>query len=196
MSALAVAHDLTVADHGVAAMASRSLDVSGSPTLAASEGLARSALSGETREAVDAGAERLSLNISSQDPVHMSNALVVEHAAPAIAVTELLRGTELPAHAHAALVAEAVVMPAADIAAAPEASATGEVTRVVAEALSRGGDNPIDALLDALPGNAHSAAAEAIAGGWDAGHMAAFVSAHAAFSVEALAIHVDAPPLA
>jgi hypothetical protein len=77
-----------------------------------------------------------------------------------------------------------------------DARANSEVGRVLAEALSGGGDNPIDALLDALPGNAHSAAAEALAGGWDAGHMAAFVSAHVSFSVEDLAIHVDAPPQA
>jgi hypothetical protein len=130
----------------------------------------------------------------------VSEALVAKVAAPEAPVTELPRGTELAAQTDTTLVAEAVVMPAV---AAPEAvtvavqaSAKVEVARVISEALSGGGDNPIDALLDALPGDARSAAAEAIAGGRDAGHIAAFVSAHASFSVELLAIHVDAPPQA
>ena len=194
-----------VADDSAVVMASQSLDVSGMPTLTATEGSIRSALAGEIRETVDAGAERLSPSVFSGDAVHLSNLLVAEHA-PAAAVTELLRGTDIPAQAdhqaHAALVADAVVMPAANFSAAPmtlaatgEANANAEVAQVLAEALSGGGGNPIDALLHALPGNAHAAVAEAI-GGWDAGHMAAFVSAHAVISVEALAIHVDAPPLA
>ena len=205
MSAPAAAHDTTAADHGVVAMSSQPLDVSGLPAPAATEGMARSALSGETKVAVDPGTEQASIATFGQEAAHISNALVVEDAAPAVAVTELLRGTELPAQAdlqaHAALVAEAVVMPPAGIAAAPEAvvveaSAHREIGQVLAEALSGGAGNPIDVLLDALPHNAHFAAAEAIAGGWDAGYIAAFVSAHAAISVEALAIHVDAPPLA
>jgi hypothetical protein len=129
----------------------------------------------------------------------VSEALVAKVAAPASPVTELAGGTDLPAQAHAALVAEAVVMPGvaapAAIAVVGEADANGEIAQVLAEALSGGGVNPIDALLHALPGNAHAAVAEAI-GGWEAGDMAAFVPAHATFSVEALAIHVDAPPLA
>jgi hypothetical protein len=142
------------------------------------------------------------VNIFGHDAAPMSHDLVVEHATPAVAVTELLRGTELPAQAHVALVADAGVMPAADIAASPEAVAVeasphGEVARVLAEALSGGGDNPIDALLDTLPGNAHSAAAASIAGGWDAGQIAALLwPSHTVFSVEVLAIHVDATPVA
>ena len=199
MSAPAAAHDAMLGDDSFAMIGSQSVAVSALSRLPTTEGPFRSALSGEIRETVDAGAERLSSNVFGDHAVNMSNPLVAEVAAPAAQVTEFLRGTDIPAQAdvqaHAALVAQGVAMPAADIAAAPAANANGEVARVVAEALSGGGGNPIDALLDALPGNAHAAVAAAI-GGWEAGHMTAFVSAHAGFSVEALAIHVDAPPLA
>jgi hypothetical protein len=200
MSAPAAAHDSIVADHGATLVASQPIDVRGLSAPTATEGLVRSALAGEIREAVAESAERPSPNVVSDAAGHLSNALVVQDAAPAVAVTELLRGTDIPVQAHASLVADAVVMPAADLAAARavgaagEANANGGVARVLAEALSGGGDNAIDALLDALPGNAHAAVAQAM--GADAGHMAAFVSAHAAFGVELLAIHVDAPPLA
>jgi hypothetical protein len=58
--------------------------------------------------------------------------------------------------------------------------------------LSDGG-NPIDALLDALAGHAPAAVAAAI-GGADAGQMAAFVPAHPVFTLEMLAMIIDAPP--
>ena len=196
MSAPAAAYDSTAADAVGVVMGSQSLATSGVSTRTATEGLVRSALSGETREAVDPGAERQSVSGSGQEAVHKSTAL---DAAPAAVVAELPRGTELLAQADfpSPLVAEAVVMPGADMAAMTivEGAAKGQVARVLAEALSGGGDDPIDALLDALPANAH-AAAEAIGGGWDAGQTAAFVSPHAAFSMEFLAIQVDALPQA
>ncbi|HZB70299.1 MAG TPA: hypothetical protein VE403_08050, partial [Sphingomicrobium sp.] len=200
MSAPAAAHDSMAVNDAAVLMGSQSLDVTGLPALTASEALLRSALSGETAELVDANVAQLAHNSVTAHAVPVSEALVAKVAAPEAPVSELPRGTDLPAQADVTLVAEAVVMPAAaapePLAVVGEARANAEVGRVLAEALSGGGDNPIDALLDALPGNAHSAAAEAIAGGWEAGHMAAFASAHASFSVEALIIHVDAPPLA
>ena len=200
MSAPAAAHDTTVADDGIVAMASQLLAAGGLPTLTASDAWVRPALSSETRESLDANVSSLDHNSFTAHAVPVSEALITKIAAPEAPLTELPPGTDLPAQADAALVAKAVVMPAVAapeaFAVASEASANAEVGQVLAEALSGGGDNPIDALLDALPGNAHSTAAVSIAEGWDAGHMAAFISAHAAFSMESFAIQVDALPQA
>jgi hypothetical protein len=190
------------ADDGLALAGDSSIAASGLANLAASDLSARSAMLSEMREFLDADVAPLSRSIGRDDGVIVSEALVAKTPAPAAPVTELRPGTDVPAQADAPLVAEAMVMPGADIAAAPEAMAvgaeaysTGEVARVLAEALSGGGGNPLDALLDALPADAHAKAAAAL-GGWDAGHMGAFASMHAAFGVEALAIQVDAPPVA
>ena len=128
----------------------------------------------------------------------VSEVLVSKDASPA--VTELLKGTDVPVpvelSAHSSLVAEAVVMPGVALEAMTpiEAKSGGEVARVVAEALSGGGGNPIDALLDALAGDAQVIPA-AFGGGGD-GHLAAFVPAPAVFTLEMLAMNVDAPPQA
>jgi hypothetical protein len=195
MAAPAAAHDSVIADGGVfvggQALASHLSSMTGT------EAFVRSALSGETREAVDAGAAQSAHNSVTAHAVPVSEALVTKVAAPGPAVTELPRGTDVPAQAEVTLVTEAVLMPAVAapvaIAVAGEASANAEVGRILAEALSGGGGNPLDALLDALPGNAQS---EVIALGWHAGHMPAFASAHVAVGLDALAFHLDAPPLA
>jgi hypothetical protein len=86
---------------------------------------------------------------------------------------------------------------------AAEAQTTGEVARVLADALSGGGHAPsLDALIDSLSGHGHGpeAAHDAMAshvlaamGSWDMGQMpsSATFGFHAA-----LAVHSDAPPTA
>ncbi|MGI8612031.1 MAG: hypothetical protein ACR2KH_07180, partial [Sphingomicrobium sp.] len=205
MSAPAAAQSPMAADDGPGLMGSASIAGGGMANPAASDWSIRSDLAGEIRESLDGGAASLSLSVRGDGATQVS-ALVAGEAAQAVAMTALPGGTDVPAQvdlrAQATLVAEAVVMPAADFAAAPDAmtvvghsKANGEVARVVAEALSGGGDNPLDALLDALPGNAHFAVAAAV-GGWDFGPMAQFVPQQAAFTAEAFAQHADAPPLA
>jgi hypothetical protein len=178
--------------------------------------LMRSALADEIGESLDGGAAAQSLNLARDAAWNGadSNAFAASNTASSIALTPLLQGTVAPAQSHGdahALVAQAVAMPSAemimpalegvaasalDAAAGPKA--TGEVARVIAEALSGGGnDAVIDALLDALPGQGHGAEALAsLAAGHgfaDAGHFGMHALAKAAFAVEALAVHADLP---
>jgi hypothetical protein len=170
----------------------------------------RSSLTGETKEPFDAAIPASSLNVASV--TSDASALAADIMTPTSSPAELLRGTDGPLHtelaAHSALVAEAVAMPPADVispqSVAEEARSSAEVARVLADALSGGeGGRSIDALLDALPGNAHGrgAAVEAIAthaaaaiGSWDGGHVGLFASAHGVFIAEALAVHHDSAP--
>jgi hypothetical protein len=134
------------------------------------------------------------------------------HSAPA----ELPGGTDAPVQAPAAEVASgatSVAMPSAEmLAAAGEASldgdkaATGEVARVLADALAGGGDGPnIDALLDAAtahgPAVSAEAGLEAIAAhlaaavpAWDMGAFGGFTAGHPSFTMEAMMAHPDAVP--
>ena len=95
-------------------------------------------------------------------------------------------------------------MPPAELAgaqgAAGEAKTSGEVARVLADALSGGGTgDALHALLDALPGNgggpveafaiaAHAAGSVAAADGW-------LASVNVALSAESVVVHPDATPL-
>jgi hypothetical protein len=208
MSMPATAQSSMASDDGLALLGSLSIAGSGIGNVAASEWSMRSALTGEIRESLEGGGGPLPLNVRADAAMRVpeGNALVAKEAAPPAAVTDLLRGTDVPAQgdlqARAALVAEAVVMPAADSAATPvaitvadEAKTHGEVARILVEALAGGGDNPLDALLDALPGNPQVGVATAI-GASDGSVFAAFVSPSAVFAIEAMAVHIDAPPLA
>ena len=195
-AAPAAAQTTMVVDDGFALASSASMATSGFANLIATEWSVRSALSGEIREAVDDAAP-LSRNHFDDVARPVSEVLVSKEASTA--VTELLQGTDIPSHAlsaHSALVAEAVMMPGVALEALTvvEAKSNGQIARVVAEALSGGGSNPIDALLDAFAGHAPASVAAAIAGA-DAGHMAAFVPTEPVFTLEMLAMNVDAPAL-
>lgn len=173
------------------------------------DGSTRSALAGEMKEPLDEGAAAGSPNIAGQDVLHVPDATALAgNMAPAASPAELLRGTDAPAHS--AIVAESVMMPSAemlpvDVSVIEQAKAPGEVARVLADALG-GGDNALtlDALLDALPGDAFGplAAIEAITshsatanGSWDTGYFGLFASMNLAFAAEAPAVHHDASVL-
>lgn len=200
----AAAQAPAVADDGLGA---RSVPTDGSEIvgLAAADEAARPALTGEARDAVDHGGV-FSLDGVGPGETHApaTDAPAESAFAPAAPVTELLRGTDLPADSPGhAMVAEAVAMPWADIAAADfaaNANSAGEVARVLADTLSDGGA-AIDALLDALSGvaggpaaGAELPAADAATTGWGAGYGPFGV--HAGFTAEAWAIHGDAAVLA
>jgi len=173
----------------------------------------------EIREALEEGGAAHARSVGQDAPhVAEANDLAGGHALPPAALAALLHGGNAPAHSASAanaLVADAVAMPSAEMLqgmlpgeaahGAEVAKSTGEVSRALADALSGGGDNPLDALLDGLPANAHDhgAALEAIAShaaaataAGNAGHLALFGSAQLAFSAEALTVHHDAPPQA
>lgn len=210
---------------GTASRASIEIDASitaaGVPT--------RSALTGEMREPLDEGDHAYSHNLAGRDVSHTSlaNALAGGDTALSAALAELLHGTVAPGHSDIdanSLVAAAVAMPSAQIlqslprgeaadsqfgahralTVAEDTKTTGEVARVLADALVGGGRDAhtLDALLDALPGNPHARAAvsddiashvAAALGSWDSAFGAMPSLAHGAFTMEALAVHHDAP---
>ena len=88
-----------------------------------------------------------------------------------------------------------------------QAQSTGEVGRVLFDALAGGGHGPnLDAVIDAVANQAHGggqAAIDALASygpaavsGWDMANIAVFTGAHAAFTTEHMALHMDAAPAA
>lgn len=113
------------------------------------------------------------------------------------------------------MTAAAVTMPGAELMAALEAAnssvaASGnasvagnqEVGRVIADALAGGNGPDIGALVDALGGGGAGSALEALASlqsaGVSFGHTGAFGSVangHVVLSMDALALHHDAPPV-
>ena len=226
MSVPAAAESAAAGDHGVLVpdTASRAPgEVAASTT--AEDGPARSALTGEFRGSLDDG-NAAAANIAGKDGPHASdvNAFAGADTTPSVSLTELLHGTDAPTHgeiAANAMVANAVAMPSPQmlqsllqgeaahgefgprgaLTVAAEAKTTGEVARVLADALSGGGHGPsLDALIDSLSGHGHGpeAAQDAMAshvlaalGSWDMGQMlsSATFGFHAA-----LGVHSDAPP--
>ena len=87
------------------------------------------------------------------------------------------------------------------------AQSTGEVGRVLFDALAGGGHGPtIDAVIDAVANQAHAGAQAAIdalashgpaaVSGWDMASIAGLTGGHAAFTMEHMALHMDAAPAA
>ena len=179
----------------------------------------RSPLTGETREPVYEAAAAHSTGIPGMVASSGSDANAfagVETVATAT-LTSLLDGTAALAPGDTvvspSLVAAAVMIPSAamlqslehgESTVAEHATVTGEVGRVLADALDRGAQaHAIDALLDAVAGHAraHDHLAEGIAnpvsaapGSWDGAFSALPGFAHAAVMAEALSAHHDAPP--
>ena len=169
----------------------------------------RPELTGEAKEALDEGVA----SIAGTDSGVASSSRSVAGGDAAIApVMELSRGTDTPTASHPttdAIVADAVAMPAAemllalqqDVVVEGAAQSAGELGRVLAEALSGGGGQKIDALLDALADNDHAPAA-AIASHAAAATSLAIIHGEIAlfathpFSAETVALHHDAPPTA
>ncbi len=112
-------------------------------------------------------------------------------AAPSITPTAFLHGTDAPVPA--ALAPQAVVMPSAEMLQALDAKSTGEVGRVLADALSSPGSNAIDALLASLPAAPHGAELASVPGLADWTPVMAF---HHAMSFEALMVPHDTAVLA
>ena len=171
------------------------------------DGHSRSSLAGETRESLDeAGADHSVLG-GTVVPLSSDN-LAGGHAVSTIWAVELPNGGDAPAQSVYALVAQSVGMPSAEMlqGVADAAQSSGEVARVLAEALSGTAENPLlDALLDALAGNAHGpgAVVEAMPshgiadlGSWGTGNIAAAFSPANLVFIDAMAVHHDAPPLA
>jgi hypothetical protein len=121
----------------------------------------------------------------------------------------LLEGTSLAAAAPAlsSFTSQSVAMPSAEMLAAAntiegEAKSTGEVSRVLADALSGGGASTIDAILDGLPnsgsgggsGIADVIASESAGGvpGWDTAGFAGFSASQNPLMLDAMQFHHDA----
>lgn len=88
-----------------------------------------------------------------------------------------------------------------------QAKSTAAVQHVLFDALAGGGHGPnLDAVIDAVANQAHGggqAAIEALAShgsadvsGWDMSAIAGFTGGHAAFTMEHMALHMDAAPVA
>ena len=181
---------------------------------AASVDVIHNALAGETRQAVE-------VNSQSGSSAHHSaefgqHSLTGGHGDAAQAPTALLHATEASVHsapAHSTFTSGGVGMPSLAMLAAAhanqhalegQAKSTGEVSRVVADALAGGGHGPnIDAVIDAVANQAHNghAALAALASHGDAAvsawHMASFggfPGGHTANMMEHMALHAAAAP--
>ncbi len=125
------------------------------------------------------------------------------------APTELLEGTQAPAHDAGAIApaAASIIMPAAAQLAALASSSVGGaqhdqvVGQVLADALhGGGGEATIDSALASLPGHGGAnAALEALAShagaavpNGDSAGFAGFTAAHSPFNMEAMVVHADA----
>jgi Ca2+-binding RTX toxin-like protein len=209
LSSAAAAESPSGGDDGPAILAAGSLAVieTEASTIRATDGHSRSSLAGETLEPLDSGAPLHPVHGGKEAPVTSDN-FAGGQAVAAIAPVELANGTDIPAHGVVALVAQTVAMPSAAMLQTPadDGQATGEVARVLADALSDGAGNApgLDVLLDALAGppGAPGAVAEAISshgfadlGSWGMANVAALSTASLAFT-DAMAFHHDAPPLA
>ena len=154
----------------------------------------RLALGNEVREVHDIGATSSSLASPSAP---FESALVgPAHGQSASApLAALPGGTDAPQHG-TTVAAQSVAMPSADMLLVEvEAKRTGEVERVLADALGGDGADPsVDALLNALPASGH-AAIDALAA-WNAAAEPVFGLMHAFLAVDAIALHQDAAPAA
>jgi VCBS repeat-containing protein len=214
-SVAAAAHDTTLAGHDVVFQAKSISDGFGLRQGASvdDDGGSRSALVGESREAL---VDQLELSSSSQhNAVAAVQSLTGNDSHPAQVVTELLQGTEalqLSAPQQSSFTSGAVGMPSAEMLATVSANAiaidaqsrhTGEVGRVLADALAGGGHGPnIDAVIDAVTNQGHpvKAGIEALASqgpagvsGWDMSAFAGFQGPHSAIMMEhVMVLHPDA----
>lgn len=187
-----------------------SIEVAGtSLAIESAEQSLRSAVAGDQRLSVDRDGETQSAASVATETLRPAAADALAGGGRAAAPAELPGGTDAPARADASAesgwVADAVAMPPAQMLEAlrpdlaESAKASGEVARILAEALSAGdgpGARSIEALLEALPGNHGPAAAlEALAshGMADPGLWAD--GAHFAFTAEVLAVHHDSAPI-
>ncbi|HMI40913.1 MAG TPA: DUF5801 repeats-in-toxin domain-containing protein, partial [Sphingomicrobium sp.] len=207
----AAAHSVDLSSASTVAIAAAIVG-SNAPAIADSDDGSRSALGGETKEAVGTDVSQPAHNVSpSSDDQSGGHSLTpTNDTSPATAPADLLEATDAPASAPANdIVSPTVAMPSAEAltgAAAQHgesegAQASAVVGKVLVDALHGGGaEQSIDALLATLPGhgNAENAAADALASQpvgavptWDTGHLAAF-TAHANFTMEAVALHHDA----
>jgi hypothetical protein len=129
---------------------------------------------------------------------HLTNAQSVTgeaFSAPSAAPLALLPGTEAePPHADYTLAAQAVAMPSAEMllafagGEAADAKTTGEVGRVVVDALADGGEAEIHQLLATLP----DAGANVLAVHFAGSAEAIFVTFPHALAMDAFAPHPDA----
>jgi hypothetical protein len=151
----------------------------------------RMALAGETREALDAAAGSTHRAGSESASQSAADALAAPGAASASALPQ---GTEIPFEALAhALVADGVAMPSAEqlqaLAGTPEAPEQSQlVSKVLVDALAGGeGGGAIDALIDAVAGQAATPALAQVAAAADIGDgpFAAAASFHAGFALAA-----------
>ncbi len=174
----------------------------------------RSGLAGEVKESLDEDASLPFANPARSEFHEASNLdSGGGEATSSAAQTELLSGTDTPAQFEGfarSIVAEAVLMPAAEMlflhsgnAVAEDVQSTAEVGRVLADALAGGGkgEASIDALLDALAGRAEAPVdalshLAAILGSSEIGHVALHGSPLHALTAEAIAVHHDAQLIA
>ncbi len=215
MSAPAAAANRAVADEGLSEPA---MSFHANRTADLGDGSRQPTFALELRETVEV-AVSYSANVAANGASHAShsNGIAAAEAGPPVSPVELLQGTPTYGVAANALVADAVMMPAAEILQSvmrvsaaqsdPDAASgivrTTEVARILADALAGGeaGANSVDALLNALPGHAPAPgavtevlASELVAsvGSSDGASIGAFNSAHAFFTTEAMALHHDA----
>ena len=217
-SVAAAAHDAPAGHQlafAVTAAAGASVNEQG--PAAESSDAARTALSGETHEAVDVQPQSGSTTHEAQEAGTNSLTAGDSHASSAPAA--LLEGTEASnqsAPAQSSFTSGAVAMPSVAMLEAAHANnnavdthaqTTGEVGRVLFDALAGGGHGPnIDAVIDAVANQAHAGAQVAIdalashgaaaVSGWDMASIAGLTGGHAAFTMEHMALHMDAAPAA
>ena len=135
-------------------------------------------------------------------------------AGASAAPVELPGGIDAPVQISAAEIAPAamtVAMPAAETLvgakdaghAVQDAASTGEVARVLADALAGGGNGPsLDAMLDAATGHDAVGSADMLVANWaaavshwDMGAFGGFTASHSAVTMDVMTIHPDAGPL-
>ena len=152
-----------------------------------------------------AAAAKSSPNASDEGQSHSAdNSAAAQSQAP----TELLQGTDAPAHnevvAQTPVTAAAVAMPAPAVAGAAHSGpvqGNEVVAQVLVDALHGGGGGTIEALVNALPNNGGASAAEALAShmaagvsNGDTGVFAGFQGGHIALTMESMMVHQDAVP--
>jgi hypothetical protein len=207
--------DATGGDHWTgSAMAVPAIGIEGTSDLVPVSDTSRLSLAHETRVALDEGAGSTSI-LGKEAPSAPDADPLALHGTVLPAALE--QGTDLAAGAPAvhALVAPGIAMPSAAMLLGIGGTVPGIdgptdgaqhnslVSQVLLDAVAGGtGGGPIDALLDTLPGAGgtgidHSAPlAAGFAAGPGPGAFGADVPFHAAFALDTLALHHDAPPAA
>jgi hypothetical protein len=214
-SAAATAHDFAPAAHNLVLDAQLASDGSGQVQSSATAivDIARSALSGETREAFDVQLQSGSSAPNAEEA--SQNTLTADDSQAPQAPAPLLEGTDASdqsAPAQSSFTSAGVGMPSAEMLVAANANAilldgqgqnTAEVSRVLFDALAGGGPGPnLDAVIDAVANQVHGGAQTVIdalashgpaaVSGWDMASIADFTAVHAAFTMEHMMLHIDA----